>query len=402
MALLIPEGARLLHIGPAKTGTTTLQSGFHHNRAAIAEHGVLYAGPGRQARSAASAVALGRPIFGRPRRSMAKWDELVEEVQTSTAKRIVISSETFAHCDDAAADRVVEAFDPEKLRIAITMRPLADMLPSAWQQYVQTSSQLSYEAWLQAVLVDDLDGEKTTPSFWRRMRLDRIAERWGSRLGYDRITIVSLAEQEREYVLRVFEEMVGLPAGTLVPDPTEANFSLPYPVAESIRRFNMLYKAQDGGWSIDEHARLIELGSVDLIKKRGPGVLERYPIGTPQWAIDRSAEIVGDINGRLRELGVNVAGDLDALTRSPKPAVSDEPPGELRVDDVGSLLYAMMQAAKAEGRREARLEARREARRKAKEKRAKPAKRAARPREVGGREALRILSTRARKRLHLS
>jgi hypothetical protein len=322
---------------------------------------------------------------------MAKWDELVQEVHASEAARVVMSSETFALCDDRAADRVVEAFGADRLHIAITIRPLADMLPSAWQQYVRARMRRGYEDWLRAVLVEDLDGKRTTPSFWARMRLDRIAERWGSRLGYDRVTVVSLAEQEREFVLRVFEAMVGLPEGTLVPGPYAANFSLPWSVAETVRRFNMQFKDQEGG-GVAEHAR-IQLGAVDYLKRQGPTVFAEEAIGTPQWALDRSAELVGDINARLRELGVHVVGDLDALARGHRAAVTTPPPSSVSVEDAGLLMFALVQAATEEGRRQGRREARREA---------LSSQAAAPAPEVGGREALRILSTRARKRLHLS
>ena len=43
-ALRLPDGSRLLHIGPHKTGTTTVQAALHQSRAALAEHGVHLAG----------------------------------------------------------------------------------------------------------------------------------------------------------------------------------------------------------------------------------------------------------------------------------------------------------------------------------------------------------------------
>ncbi|MEJ7756576.1 MAG: hypothetical protein WKF83_09890 [Nocardioidaceae bacterium] len=36
MDLLLPKGTRLLHIGPHKTGTTSLQGAFHNNRDRLA------------------------------------------------------------------------------------------------------------------------------------------------------------------------------------------------------------------------------------------------------------------------------------------------------------------------------------------------------------------------------
>ena len=58
-AILLPEGSRLLHIGPHKTGTTTVQAAFHQNREELRQQGIHYAGSGSQPMSAAMAAARG-------------------------------------------------------------------------------------------------------------------------------------------------------------------------------------------------------------------------------------------------------------------------------------------------------------------------------------------------------
>lgn len=131
MTSLLPEGTRLLHIGPAKTGTTSLQSGFHCNREKLAQHGVHYAGAGTQPRAAAGAVALGKRIAGHLT-GVEAWPQLVDEVNASTADRVVISSETFARANDARAKTVIDAFGADRTHVVITMRPLVDMLSSSW------------------------------------------------------------------------------------------------------------------------------------------------------------------------------------------------------------------------------------------------------------------------------
>lgn len=39
-----PDGSVILHIGPHKTGTTTLQAAFHQNREPLEAQGVHYVG----------------------------------------------------------------------------------------------------------------------------------------------------------------------------------------------------------------------------------------------------------------------------------------------------------------------------------------------------------------------
>ncbi|WP_158590093.1 hypothetical protein [Amnibacterium setariae] len=344
MSLLLPEGARLLHIGPAKTGTTSLQNAFHVNRDALAAHGVHYAGRGKQPRSAAAAAVLGRRLAGHTP-GLEAWPQLVAEVAASTAKRVVISSETFARAEDDGAARVIEAFGAERTHVVITMRPLADMLPSSWQQYVQTGSRRSWAEWLDEMLRsgDTLHGEQ--PEFWRKTRIDALARRWGALVGPERVTVVSLAAAPRDFVLRTFEQLTGLPTGVLVPHAAADNGSLPHAVVEVLRRFNTAYGDLPGA-TADVQAGLIEFGAVKRLR-RHPELLEADDrIEVPRWAADRAAEIVDEMLAGVRAAGVRTVGDLDALripSRPPVEAVTE--PSAVSTAAAAELLVGMMLAA---------------------------------------------------------
>jgi hypothetical protein len=57
--LLVPEGTRLLHIGPPKTATTTVQRALNAARDDLLAQGVRYVGQRRrQARALAGSVTL--------------------------------------------------------------------------------------------------------------------------------------------------------------------------------------------------------------------------------------------------------------------------------------------------------------------------------------------------------
>jgi len=109
--LTLEAGARLLHIGPHKTGTTAIQGAFDLARGRLAEYGVVYAGAARQPMRATLAVT-GRPaMLGEAQPDMAYWDRLVHSIRAAGDQRVVISSEFFADGDDEAARRAREAFD---------------------------------------------------------------------------------------------------------------------------------------------------------------------------------------------------------------------------------------------------------------------------------------------------
>ena len=333
MSLLLPEGARLLHIGPAKTGTTSLQSAFHANRGALEAHGVHYAGRGTQPRAAAAAAALGVRLPGH-RHGLSAWPRLVEEVSTATAARVVISSETFARADDEHAAAVIEAFGADRTHVVITMRPLVDMLASSWQQDVQTGSRSTYPAWLDEMLRSEDTVHGPQPGFWRKTRIDVLAERWSGLVGPDHVTVVSLAAAPREFVLRTFEGLTGLPSGTLVPRASADNGSLSHPLAEVVRRFNVAFDELDGA-NADVQARLIEFGAVRHLR-RSPELLQADGrIEVPTWAADRAAALMREMTEGIRRAGAwsaistpspSRAGHLSRPSRRPSWSASMRPP----------------------------------------------------------------------------
>ena len=215
-AVLLPEGTRLVHIGPPKTGTTALQGAFHAARAAAEAQGVHYAGRNRHSMSAVQAV-LGRQSFysteGPP--PIRHWRKLVDEVRAADAKRVVMSSEFFADANAAAIRTVVDDLDASRVHVVVTLRPLARIIPSAWQQYVQSNLKVSFDEWLDAML--NQDQTKISPSFWHRHRHDRLIARWAEVVGLENVTVVVLDERDHGFVLRAFERLTGLIPGTLVP-----------------------------------------------------------------------------------------------------------------------------------------------------------------------------------------
>ena len=148
---LLPAGACLLHIGPHKTGTTSVQSAFHLARRELAAYGVHYAGPDRHPVIAVQAAIEARVGGGRRGGSLDRWRSLVAEIARHPAERVVLSSEWFSDADTASIRRVVGDLDPARVHVVLTVRSLARLLPSQWQQHVAAGLTLAYEPWLDAV-----------------------------------------------------------------------------------------------------------------------------------------------------------------------------------------------------------------------------------------------------------
>ena len=309
--LQLQAGARLLHIGPHKTGTTTIQGALHLARERLAAQGVVYPGTGRQPLRAILAVTGQPALLGESLPDMAHWAWLVREVTNARDKRVAVSSEFLAEADDAAACRVVRDLGGQRVHVVVTLRPLSRILPSQWQQYLQNGYRMQYLEWLEGIFSDPPD--TPTPGFWRRHRHDELVARWMKAAQH--LTVVVVDDDDRLMLLRTFESMLGLPRGFLRAGEGAANRSLTLAEAEVVRLLNEEFRRQE--WSSRSYARFVRYGAVQQLKTRRPEPGEPR-IATPVWALKRATEIGAEMAGNIAALGVRVIGDLSALSELPE------------------------------------------------------------------------------------
>jgi hypothetical protein len=346
-SLLLPEGARLLHIGPHKTGTTSLQSAFHVGRREAAAQGVHYAGPNRQPMQAAHAIT-GKPspyADGKtPPRS--RWRDLVREVEGAVGKRVVISSEGFADADDDGIRTVITDLGADRVHVVVTLRPLVRILPSQWQQYVQGGMTLAYDEWLDAML--NQPPGSVSPSFWVRHRHDTLVKRWAAVAGSSNVIVIVAEEADRERQLRLFEHMTGLREGTLVPEKDLSNRSLTLPEIETVRAFNLAYRAEGLGTML--HTKVMRFGAAEHLKRRVPGP-DEPGIETPAWALERANAVSREIVDGIAGSGVRVIGDLEALAMpaGASEAGAAEAPSAGERESIGDVTWAEIGARTAMG-----------------------------------------------------
>lgn len=304
----LPEGTRLLHIGPPKTGTSALQSACHACRISLRQQGVRYAGAARQASTAAFAVTRRvHPSTGKPP-SMRHWNSLVREVRGARESRVLISSEFFAGATEDQATKIIRDLDPTRTHVAITLRPLAKILASRWQQNVQEGARIPYDEWLREVLEDPVS--EHGKRFWSRQRHDALVQRWVAAAGPDHVTVIIVEEQDHDSLLTRFEELLGLATGTLVPQKDSSNRSLTIEEIEAVRAFNQQYFAEQFSKAL--HYKMMARGAALYLKSRHVSSSERR-LSTPAWAIDSANAFAAEAINVVRRLDVRVLGDLDSL-----------------------------------------------------------------------------------------
>lgn len=319
--LLLTRASRLVHIGPHKTGTTSVQTAFHSARGWLHEYGVHYAGRGEQPLLAALAVAGGEGMRGqRPPRD-EDWTKLADEVRDAGDQRVVVSSEFLCYADEAAARRVVTELTGGTVHVVVTLRPVAKIAPSQWQQYVQNGLRIPYVEWLDGMFRRP-PYDKPTPSFWRRHRQGDLVRRWAGVAGAENVTVIVADETDPGMLLRAFEGLVGLPEGSLVPTKNAANRSLTRGEIDLVRVLNDEFHQR--GWSPDAHGAFVRRGAARMMKTDRRPAPDEQRLRMPKWALEGAAEVGADAVEAITSLGVRVVGDLSSLAAASADDVADE------------------------------------------------------------------------------
>jgi hypothetical protein len=339
-----PAGARVVHIGPPKTGTTSLQGAFDRARAAALAQGVRYVGPRRHSRRAVLAATEARTA--RPWDAGAgqrDWDRIVAEVRSARESRLLFSSERLSHAESASIRPIVEAFDTESIHVVVTLRPLAKILPSQWQQGVQAGQPRSLDAWLERTFAAPPDG---SGSIWHWHRHSRLVDRWADVVGIDRMTVIVVDDRDRTSLLRTFERLLGLRHGTLRLHDDLSNRSLTLPEVEALRAFNR--RAWGGKGKVPTELRwtLLDPGTSRRLQGRIPAA-DEAPVRLPAWAAPQVATIADEIVAGIKASGVRVLGDLDILRRPAETMTTDGQATSGAPDVGGTLAMALLAAGGA-------------------------------------------------------
>jgi hypothetical protein len=308
--VVLPDGAVLLHIGPFKTGTTSLQAAFDAAAPRLLdEYGIWWASPDRRRLRAAVATLTGGPNPFGHEVGVRRWRRLVRTVADAADQRVVISNEWMSEADAATSAKIVRKLGGQRVHVVITLRPISAILPSQWQQFAQSNLIEPYEQWLRTCL----EQPERAGVFWRRHDHAALVERWAAAVGPDNLCVIALDEAHRDMVTASFEQLLQLEAGLLVP-PTDLNRSMTGGEIELVRRIIQLF--EDRGWT-DFYDPLIRQGAVRRMMHNHRPDASEPRITTPSWALDRARDIGRATAERIEASGVRVIGDLASLAWTP-------------------------------------------------------------------------------------
>lgn len=347
----IPPGTRLVHVGPHKTGSSAIQSAMHVSRASLAANGVHYAGAAVRPRKAIWSLGVrGRPA-GSEQPPVKHWKALLRDISSAGSLRVCLSNEDLGRAEPEQIRRIVSDLGgPDDLHVVAVARRFDRYLPSQWQERVKAGERAGYDAWLRMVL--DRLGESADwgdGSPWERVNVQyahdpvALASRWIDVVGPERFTLVVSDESDRGFLLRVFEQLLGLPPITLVPPAKGSNQSLAWAEVEALAAVNAAL--QDRGVSKVEARPLVARGLALALKDRGArGDGPRTP-PLPKWAFDVVRDFMDDRITQLQDRGLRVVGDLEHL-RLPADLDDDPvPTPRLPAEDVAFMVVSILEAS---------------------------------------------------------
>lgn len=323
-----------LHIGQPKTGSTSLQKALAAHPDQLAAAGVFYAvSQGREDHHGEIADLLLGPLttaathpnfHARLLRDAVpgSWERLLERLAVSEMSP-VISDETMSEMPSWVVRRVVNdltADAPDRAKVVLAVRPLSDLLPSAYAQLAQDVLVPSFEMWTRTWLL------ARTRRLFRDTDVDwtngyRVAQVWAA--SGAEVVCVEYRSDSREYWGSMLEAL-GLEQVREQIHEKRANPSMTALGLAAWQRFlrsgvdpfdpaiKRLRKAVRAG--IPEISQTSSSGRLSLL----PDIAELVDAAYPQPRSGRFAE-VATVQSRTYQGSAAAIEQLEERLRSPQP-----------------------------------------------------------------------------------
>jgi hypothetical protein len=258
-----------------------------------------------------------------------------------------VSNEDFGRATDAQAAQVVEDLGGERVHVISVVRRLDRYLPSQWQERVKAGEERTYDEWLRVVLdTDDPEHDWDRRNVWFSHDVRALVERWLEVVEPRRYTVVVGDETDHSVLPRTFEDLLGLPEGFVVPDPSRSNRSLSWAETELLRTVNRLL--EDRGMERPLRRRLLTASVLREMQERPTPPGSTSP-PLPEWAVDRLRDLsdrrVADLK-TLGERGVHLVGDPE-LMRMPSGVRTAPSPAPSPSIDLGTAAATLASALAA-------------------------------------------------------
>jgi len=311
-----------LHVGPMKTGSTTLQRILWKNRDSLLADGVLI--PGRRQ---VDHFNIGRDVRQLPpveHHPDGDWtgslDEAIAEIENSDAGVAILSDEHFAQARQGDIERLYSRLAGFDVEIIYAMREFAGLLSSQWQERVKHQLRVeAFDEWLREVR-----DQRPRHLFWRQHDTSIVIPRWT--LGYQvpiHLLAVPARGAPRDEMWHRLQGIVGWKVETDTAI-TKTNESLGAAEADLLRRIQQ--RLDPKPYDIRRKRILLRYAVREVLLRQPDTTPILLPPEYEPWCREMNAER----RGLLNHEGVTYHGSTNDLDDVPGRF------GEVDVDDLAT------------------------------------------------------------------
>jgi len=303
-----------LHVGFHKTGTTSLQDALNRNRAELLTQGLVYPKTRRFRAQHEFAWSAGKrgwgwKQFGGSQAGPGPARRMFRLIRASK-QDVIISSEFLSELTPERIQKLISSIGDKDLRVIFSVRPVAKILPSAYQQEVKNGSKLTFDRWLERVLEPEKENRNKT-RFWTRHSHHIEIAKWAGVVGKERITVIVADESKPEFLTESFFKLVQADTSNFRESKKEVvNRSMDLAEIELLRRINAKFD-RNLGW--DEYVVGIRSTLVKTWTQSAPSENSPGKLSNPEAFRQAIDHRVGQVTQGIRSLGVEVIGDVDSL-----------------------------------------------------------------------------------------
>ncbi len=296
-----------------KTGTSYLQRLMASHREALADVGYLFPGASWADHGLATRDVL-TPTLEQPPRPVpaGPWQRLAAEMLAHRGAGSVLSHEFLSFASAGQARRIVECFPDRDVRVILTVRDAAGVIPAQWQTNCRNGGTLPFAGFIRGIeraLEGSPDAGRPARLFQRTQGLPRMLDAWVPVVGADRVHVVTVPPRgsPADLLSHRFASVLGLDAGVCASSVDYVNTSLGYPSSELLRRVNR----QLGRFDRAAYNVVVKSGLARHVLSTRSQV-ER-PIRLHRSGLHTAARWNHGIRSAIETAGVQVVGDLEDL-----------------------------------------------------------------------------------------
>ena len=275
-----------VHIGLPKTGTTFLQSAMWDGRDALAKAGCLVPGERKPSAWWAASDLLGRrPRGSQGRRIPGAWDALSAQIRDWKGDRAVFSEELLSIANRRQIRKLVEDLGDAEVHVVVTVRDLARVLPSLWQQEIRKGRTWTWPEFLSSVRDPQSGSVTAAAAFWMRFDLEKILGAWAAEVAPERIHVVVLPAHgaPSSTLLDRFAGAIGVDR-SLLESAAPTGRSNPALGADEVEVLRRLNERLDGRLNERQYVRVVGNGVIPALEARTGSTRGADPAGAPRLA----------------------------------------------------------------------------------------------------------------------